>query len=75
MKTILAQFYSNYELFGFKKLNKPLESSVLILCYLQLFFYVVSIALAVFYISKTREQNLNKDSEILKKVNLQIDKI
>ena len=61
----IKKFYSNYELFGFKKLNKPLESSVLILCYLQLFFYVVSIALAVFYISKTREQNLNKDSEIL----------
>ena len=61
----IKKFYSNYELFGFKKLNKPLESSVLILCYLQLFFYVVSIALAVFYIFKTREQNLNKDSEIL----------
>ena len=35
----VKKLFSNYELFGFKKLNKPLEDSALTYCYFQLFFY------------------------------------
>jgi TRAP-type mannitol/chloroaromatic compound transport system permease small subunit len=61
----IKKLYSNYELFGFKKLNKPLEGSALTLCYLQFLFYIISIASAIFYIFKTPKQSLNKDSEKL----------
>ena len=60
----IKKLYSNYELFGFKKLNKPLDGSVLIFCYLQFLFYIISIASIIFYIFKTPTQSLNKDSEI-----------
>jgi hypothetical protein len=33
--------FSNYELFGFKKLSKPLEGSELIFSFLQLIFYII----------------------------------
>jgi len=61
----IKKLYSNYELFGFKKLNKSLEGSALTLCYLQFLFYIISIASAIFYIFKTPKQSLNKDSEKL----------
>ena len=60
----IKKLYSNYELFGFKKLNKPLDGSVLIFCYLQFLFYIISITSIIFYIFKTPTQSLNKDSEI-----------
>ena len=61
----IKKLYSSYELFGFNKLNKPLDSSTIMFCYLQLFFYIISIAAVISYILKTPEQNLNKDAEIL----------
>ena len=68
----IKKLYANYELFGFKKLNKPLDSSTIMFCYLQLFFYIISIAAVISYIFKTPEQNLNKDSEIFASISAYI---
>ena len=63
----IKKLFSNYGLFGFKKLSKPLEDSVLTYSYIQLFFYFISIALAIFYVLKSIKQTLETDSEILTK--------
>ena len=63
----IKKLFSNYGLFGFKKLSKPLEDSVLTYSYIQLFLYFISIALAVFYVLKSIKQTLETDSEILTK--------
>ena len=63
----IKKLYSNYGLFGFKKLSKPLEDSILTYSYIQLFFYFISIALAIFYVLKSIKQTLETDSEILTK--------
>ena len=63
----IKQLFSNYGLFGFKKLSKPLEDSVLTYSYIQLFLYFISIALAIFYVLKSIKQTLETDSEILTK--------
>jgi len=68
----IKKLYSNYELFGFKKLNKPLEGLALTLSYLQFLFYIVSIASVIFYIFKTPDQNLKKDSEIFASISAYI---
>ena len=54
-------------MFGFKKLSKPLEDTVLTFAYLQLFFYLASILLAIFYVNRSIKQTLTADSEILNK--------
>ena len=43
----IKQLYSNYGLFGFKKLSKPLEGSVLTFAFIQLFFYLVSLIIVI----------------------------
>ncbi len=48
----IKQLFSQYGLFGFKKLSKPLEGSVLTFAFIQLFFYVVSLFVVVFYVLK-----------------------
>ena len=63
----IKKLFSNYGLFGFKKLSNPLEGSVLTFSYIQLFFYVISIVLAIFYVLKSIKQTLETDSEILTK--------
>ena len=63
----IKKLFSNYGLFGFKKLSKPLEDSVLTYSYIQLFLYFVSIALAIFYVLKSIKQTLETDSKILTK--------
>ena len=63
----IKKLFSNYGLFGFKKLSKPLEDSVLTYSYIQLFLYFISIALAIFYVLKSIKQTLETDSEILTK--------
>ncbi len=68
----IKKFYSNYELFGFKKLNKPLEDSTLNYCYIQLFLYFISLTSVIFYIFKTSKQNLKKDSEIFASISAYI---
>jgi len=59
--------YSNYGLFGFKKLSKPLEESVLTFAFIQLFFYLVSLVIVIFYVFKSIKQTLESDAEILTK--------
>ena len=63
----IKKLFSNYGLFGFKKLSKPLEDSVLTYSYIQLFLYFFSIALDIFYVLKSIKQTLETDSEILTK--------
>ena len=43
----VKNLFSHYGLFGFKKLSKPLEDTVLTFAYLQLFFYLASILLSI----------------------------
>tara|TARA_B110000881_G_C18580599_1_gene521446 strand:- start:921 stop:1904 length:984 start_codon:yes stop_codon:yes gene_type:complete len=63
----IKQLYSNYGLFGFKKLSKPLEGSVLTFAFIQLFFYLVSLIIVIFYVFKSINQTLESDAEILTK--------
>ena len=63
----VKKLFSHYGLFGFKKLSKPLEDSLLTFAFIQLFFYFISIILSVFYVLKSIRQTLETDSEILTK--------
>ncbi len=63
----IKQLFSNYGLFGFKKLGKPLEGSVLTFAIIQLFFYFISVLLVIFYVFKSINQTLESDAEILTK--------
>ena len=68
----IKKLYSHYELFGFKKLNKPLEETSITYCYIQFLLYLVSIFSVIFYVFRTPKQNLNKDSKILASVSAYI---
>ena len=61
----VKKLFSHYQLFGFKKLNKPLEGLVINLSYLQLIFYFISFVAVIFFVFKSLKQSLQKDSEIL----------
>ena len=61
----VKQLFSQYGLFGFKKLNNPLEGSSLTYAFIQLFFYLVSLFLVVFYVLKSIKQSLESDAKIL----------
>ena len=63
----IKQLFSNYGLFGFKKLGKPLEGSVLTFAFIQLFFYFIAVLLVIFYVFKSINQTLESDAEILTK--------
>jgi len=63
----IKQLFSQYGLFGFKKLSKPLEDSVLIFAFIQLFLYFISILFVIFYVFKSINQTLESDAEILTK--------
>ena len=63
----VKNLFSHYGLFGFKKLSKPLSDSVLSFAFLQLFFYLISVLLAIFYVNRSIKQTLTVDSEILNK--------
>ena len=63
----IKQLYSNYGIFGFKKLSKPLEESAITLAFIQLFFYLFSIVIVIFYVFKSIKQTLASDAEILTK--------
>ena len=64
----VKNLFSHYGLFGFKKLSKPLSDSVLNFAFLQLFFYLISIFLVIFYVNRSIKQTLTADSEILNKI-------
>ena len=68
----VKKLYSHYELFGFKKLHKPLEGTAITYCYIQFLLYLVSIFSVIFYVFRTPKQNLNKDSKILASVSAYI---
>jgi len=63
----IKQLFSQYGLFGFKKLSKPLEESVLTFAFIQLFFYFISVLLVIFYVFKSIKRTLASDAEILTK--------
>ena len=63
----VKKLFSNYGLFGFKKLGQPLEDSVLTTAYMQLFFYFASVLLSIFYVLRSIKQTLETDSKILTK--------
>ena len=63
----IKKLFSHYGLFGFKKLGSPLEGSLLTTAYIQLFFYFISILLAIYYVFRSFKQTLQTDSEILTK--------
>ena len=63
----IKQLFSQYGLFGFKKLSKPLEESVQTFAFIQLFFYLISILLVIFYVFRSLNRTLESDAEILTK--------
>ena len=63
----VKNLFSHFGLFGFKKLSKPLSDSVLNFAFLQLFFYLIAILLAIFYVNRSIKQTLTADSKILDK--------
>ncbi len=63
----VKNLFSHFGLFGFKKLSKPLSDSVLNFAFLQLFFYLIAIFLAIFYVNRSIKQTLTADSKILDK--------
>ena len=63
----IKKLFSQYGLFGFKKLSKPLEGSVLTFSFIQLFFYFISVLLVIFYVFKSINRTLESDAEILTK--------
>ena len=64
----VKKLFSHYELFGFKKLNKPLEGLAINLSYIQFLFYFLSIVAVIIFVLKSLNQTLQTDSEILKKI-------
>ena len=64
----VKKLFSHYELFGFKKLNKPLEGSAINLSYIQFLFYFLSFVAVIIFVLKSLNQTLQTDSEILKKI-------
>ena len=61
----VKKLFSHYEIFGFKKSNKPLEGLAINLSYLQLIFYFITFIAVIFFVFKSLKQSLQKDSEIL----------
>ena len=64
----VKKLFAHYELFGFKKLNNPLEGLAINLSYIQLLFYFVSLIGVIFFVLKSIKQTLQTDSEILTKI-------
>ena len=64
----VKKLFAHYELFGFKKLNKPLEGLAINLSYIQLLFYFISLIGVIFFVLKSIKQTLQTDSEILTKI-------
>ncbi len=64
----VKKLFSHYELFGFKKLKKPLEGLAINLSYVQFLFYFLSFVAVIIFVLKSLNQTLQTDSEILKKI-------
>jgi len=63
----VKKLFSHYGLFGFKKLNKPLEDSAFIFSFVQLILYFISVFFVVFFVLKSIKQTLETDAQILAK--------
>ncbi len=61
----IKKLLANYGLLGFEKSKNPISGSLFTYSLFQLFLYIISIFLVVFFVFKTPNQNLDKDSEIL----------
>ena len=61
----LKKLFAHHGLFGFKKLNTPLEGSVLNLSYIQLSLYFISFIAVIYYVLKSINQTLETDAKIL----------
>ena len=64
----VKKLFSHYEIFGFKKLSKPLEGGLITSAYIQLFLYFVSILLAAFYVFRSFTQTLETDAKNLSNI-------
>ena len=64
----VKKLFSHYEIFGYKKLNKPLEGGLITSAYIQIFLYFASILLAAFYVLKSFKQTLETDAKILSNI-------
>ena len=64
----IKKLFSQFGLFGFRRLSTPLEGLSLALAFIQLLFYFISILLAYFYVRKSIEQTLETGAEILSKI-------
>ncbi len=64
----IKKLFSQFGLFGFRRLSTPLEVLSLTLAFIQLLFYFISILLVYFYVRKSIEQTLETDAEILTKI-------
>ena len=64
----VKKLFSHYELFGFKKLNKPLEGLAINLSYIQFLFYFLSFVVVIISVFKSLNQSLQTYSAILKKI-------
>ncbi len=61
----IKKLFSQFGLFGFRRLSTPLEGLSLALAFIQLLFYFISILLVYFYVRKSIEQTLETDAKIL----------
>ena len=64
----IKKLFSQFGLFGFRRLSTPLEGLSVVLAFIQLLFYFISILLVYFYVRKSIEQTLETDAEILTKI-------
>ena len=64
----IKKLFSQFGLFGFRSSGTPLASLSIILGFIQLFFYFISILLVYFYVRKSINQTLETDAEILTKI-------
>jgi len=63
----VKKLFSHYGLFGFRKLNKPLEDLAFVFSFVQLILYFISVFFVVFFVLKSIKQTLETDAKILSK--------
>ena len=66
----VKKLFSHYELFGFKKLNKPLEGLAINLSYIQFLFYFLSFVAVIIFKSNitNRFRDIKKNNSICYKI-------
>ena len=64
----IKKLFSQFGLFGFRSSGTPLAGLSIILGFIQLSFYFMSILLVYFYVRKSINQTLETDAEILTKI-------